>query len=267
MKNYVENIEDILNIFIAVIPFFLAVRDNIKKKDQSSFYSYIELYYENFVEKLTKKYKIEIFGVFSIQIVLILCYYLRVFDTKNIKIYMLISFGNIVLLLFAIAMLFTLPFCFKKSKKLDNLINGNGVNFYRWDRNLNIYISIICCIGVVLFFIIKPNNLNWAVTVIYITFVLSLCISGFYTYYVANYIKVRTFYHVDSISIKISSEEKAITNIINYKLKGDRYIIRINENGIYMSVEVPSSKIEYIEKKINKEKPMIKILNRGKDQK
>lgn len=103
--------------------------------------------------------------------------------------------------------------------------------------------------------------------VIYVTLILSLCISVLYTLFVANYVKVRKFYYVDTINIKLSYKEEKLTNIINYKLKRDRYIIKINDNEKYIALDVPSSNIEFIEKIINKDKPMIKILNANKEKK
>lgn len=260
-------VEIILNVIIGIIvPIFVTFKSNLQK-EECSFYAYIELYYESFVEKLTKIWRFELVFVVMIQIILIICNYLHLKNFNNIDLDKLTTLGGLVLLIFVLASSFTITLFFKPNKKLDELISSNGANLNRWRRNLDVFIAIICVIAFVLFLIIEPNNLSLAIAVIYVTFVLSLCISGFYTSYVANYVKARTFYRVDSINIKISSEEKTIANIINYRLKGDRYIIRLNENGNYISLEVPSSKIEYIEKKINKEETIIRILNRGKEQK
>lgn len=107
-------IEFILNIIIGlVVPVVLSFRDNEKKKNYSLFYSYIELRYENFVEKLEKKYKVEISVVFSLQIILTIFYYLHIFNFNNIKLDVLISYGNLVLAIFFIAIFITNPLYLK----------------------------------------------------------------------------------------------------------------------------------------------------------
>lgn len=261
-------IEFILNIIIGlVVPVVLSFRDNEKKKNYSLFYSYIELRYENFVEKLEKKYKVEISVVFSLQIILTIFYYLHIFNFNNIKLDVLISYGNLVLAIFFIAIFITNPLYLKSFKKLDKLINAKSDNLNSWDSKLSICIFIICFIGLIIFLKIEPLNLTSAFVVIYVTLILSLCISVLYTLFVANYVKVRKFYYVDTINIKLSYKEEKLTNIINYKLKRDRYIIKINDNEKYIALDVPSSNIEFIEKIINKDKPMIKILNANKEKK
>lgn len=255
-----ESFEIVLNVLIGIaVPIFVAFKNNLKK-EESSFYSYIELYYEKFVEKLTIIYRLELISVVLIQIVLIICNYPHFNIFKNINLDKVTTLGNLVLAILSLVSSFVIIFCFKTNKKLDKLISFNSANLNSWHCILDIYITVICIIGIVLFFIIKPKNLSYAIAILCVTFVSSLFISGLYTSYVANYVKVRKYYYVDSINMKFSSEEKILTHIINYKLKGDRYIIKINDNGKYRAIEVPISKIEYIEKSINKDKPMILML-------
>ena len=85
-------------------------------------------------------------------------------------------------------------------------------------------------------------------------------VEAVYNSFISLYVKVRRWYHVEEIIIRIKTPQKVYKNVFNYRKRSDMYEFVCKEDNVLKRMSVPVDEIESIEKKIDKGKTYLDIM-------
>lgn len=250
-------IESVIGVVGSLVVAYAA---NRKTTEESSFFSYITLSEEKFVKK-KKQISNILMIVFLILYLIVglsgMLYSLPINESVleqarivGISVLPIMMIGQIIC---------NFILAFSDIKQLDEKMQKQKKDLSDMDEEINLFITVVCVAGCVLALFYK-KNLGAVRLITYSTAMIIVGVEAVYNSFISLYVKVRRWYHVEEIIIRIKTPQKVYKNVFNYRKRSDMYEFVCKEDNVLKRMSVPVDEIESIEKKIDKGKTYLDIM-------
>ena len=250
-------IESVIGVVGSLVVAYAA---NRKTTEESSFFSYITLSEEKFVKK-KKQISNILMIVFLILYLIVglsgMLYSLPINESVleqarivGISVLPIMMIGQIIC---------NFILAFSDIKQLDEKMQKQKKDLSDMDEEINLFITVVCVAGCVLALFYK-KNLGAVRLITYSTALIIVGVEAVYNSFISLYVKVRRWYHVEEIIIRIKTPQKVYKNVFNYRKRSDMYEFVCKEDNVLKRMSVPVDEIESIEKKIDKGKTYLDIM-------
>ena len=250
-------IESVIGVVGSLVVAYAA---NRKTTEESSFFSYITLSEEKFVKK-KKQISNILMIVFLILYLIVglsgMLYSLPINESVleqarivGISVLPIMMIGQIIC---------NFILAFSDIKQLDEKMQKQKKDLSDMDEEINLFITVVCVAGCVLALFYK-KNLGVVRLITYSTALIIVGVEAVYNSFISLYVKVRRWYHVEEIIIRIKTPQKVYKNVFNYRKRSDMYEFVCKEDNVLKRMSVPVDEIESIEKKIDKGKTYLDIM-------
>lgn len=250
-------IESVIGVVGSLVVAYAA---NRKTTEESSFFSYITLSEEKFVKK--KKQISNILMIVFLILYLIVglsgMLYSRPINESVLEQARIVGISVLPIMMIG-QIICNFILAFSDIKQLDEKMQKQKKDLSDMDEEINLFITVVCVAGCVLALFYK-KNLGAVRLITYSTAMIIVGVEAVYNSFISLYVKVRRWYHVEEIIIRIKTPQKVYKNVFNYRKRSDMYEFVCKEDNVLKRMSVPVDEIESIEKKIDKGKTYLDIM-------
>ena len=248
--NYYSIINIVISLIGVFVPLLVAYLTERKTRYTSCFFAFVTLGEEDFFIKTKRKSNIMLCIVLTFCLIALMnsCFhFVTISEQTDVILYIVsVIVWTVVVVLWALSnsMLIYLKIKFmdEKLQKCNSKSDITGINSW-----INVVILMEVVVGLVIGGIIAfvGGDRNVCVIIFYGTFLLSIGLEGVLNSFIAMYVKIRRWYHVDNICIKVKTTGREYNNIFNYKKNKYDYDFVYEKDGLKRLL-VPVGEVEYI---------------------
>ena len=250
-------IESVIGVVGSLVVAYAA---NRKTTEESSFFSYIKLSEEKFVKKKKQISNILMIVFWILYLIVGLSGMLYSLPINESVLEQARIVGISVLSIMMIGQIIcNFILAFSDIKQLDEKMQKQKKDLSDMDEEINLFITVVCVAGCVLALFYK-KNLGTVRLITYSTALIMVGVEAVYNSFISLYVKVRRWYHVEEIIIRIKTPQKVYKNVFNYRKRSDMYEFVCKEDNVLKRMSVPVDEIESIEKKIDKGKTYLDVM-------
>lgn len=249
MESIIIGVAGVLATILA--PILTPYVTSLKMKGESCFYSFITLSEEKIVKRARAK-SIVLF------LVIVLTYIVAIINSvfpflpvsSDVSVSMQIAGTIVIIVIVVLQVFFGIIFPYFNNKYFEKKIKDSKRDLINIGKNVDV-IAIYVFVFFFILYLIIEKFVDVTVIVPYVFFLVSLGIDAVLYSYVSLYVKIRRWYYVNSISIRIKQNGRVYDNIFNFKIDNRLYSFMVEIDEKLLRIEVPIDEVASIEYEID----------------